>query len=396
MNTRVSRREMLKIAAALAGGVGLVGVQRFFASAASQSPQAGLTPRAYMPFISKSEATPTPTANPPGLLTGKVVHVHSNNATSWTGQVDYWDYVNQTTVNDMVDQGLMALTGQSTVANAWQTLLPDYQPGQGIAIKVSFNNSWVPSGAIDALIEPVNAVVRGLKQIGVAETDVWVYDAIRPILDRFVSGNLYSGVRFFGDGQAGFTSNDPHAFVAFYPPSGVPMPPATRVTDLLVGACYLINVPIMKPHGIAEVSLTFKNHFGSINNPEGLHDYIVGSLGGYGGGNYNALVDLYRNPHIGSKAVLTVADGLFSAPNQSAPPSTWITFGNQVPNSLFFATDPVAVDCVMCDFLKPEFGPGGQYDNYLRLANQAGLGLYERGDPWGSGYSQIIYSKIER
>ena len=343
-------------------------------------------------------ATPTRTQTPgvPPVLQGRVVHTHSANATSWAGQTDYWNYVNQNVVNDMVDQGMMALTGTATVADAWRTLLPGYQPGQGIAIKVSFNNSWVSSGAIDALIEPVNAVVRGLKQIGVAETDVWVYDAIRPIPDRFVNGNLYNGVRFVGDGQAGFASNDPYAFVAFYPPSGVPMPPATRVTDLLVAARYLINMPIMKPHGIAEVSLTFKNHFGSINNPEGLHDYIVGSLGGYSGGNYNALVDLYRNPHIGAKAVLTVADGLFSAPNQSAPPSTWTTFGNQVPNSLFFATDPVAVDCVMCDFLEPEFKPSGQYDNYLGLANQAGLGLYERGNPWGSGYSQIDYSKIER
>lgn len=31
-----------------------------------------------------------------------------------------------------------------------------------------------------------------------------------------------------------------------------------------------------------------------------------------------------------------------------------VTFGNKPPNSLFFATDPVAIDCVMYDFLDAE------------------------------------------
>ena len=127
------------------------------------------------------------------------------------------------------------------------------------------------------------------------------------------------------------------------------MPPATRVTDLLVAARYLINMPIMKRHGKAGVSLAFKNHFGSIDNVLGVHPYV--SLGLYTDSDYHPLVDLYRNPHIGAKTILTVGDGLFSAGDQEAPPTTWTTFGGRVPNSLFFATDPVAVDCVMCDFL---------------------------------------------
>ena len=148
---------------------------------------------------------------------------------------DYFNYVNQNVVNDMVDQGMMALTSKATVADAWRTLLPNYQTGQGIAIKLNFNNSGDP-GYIDGLIQPVNAVVRGLKQIGVAETDVWVYDAIRRLPDHFVTGCQYGGVRFFGENREspGWSSNDPHAYVAFYPSSGISMPPATRLTDLLI------------------------------------------------------------------------------------------------------------------------------------------------------------------
>ena len=198
MNTHLSRREMLKLVAALAGGVGLVGVQRFFASAASQSPQAGLTPQAYMPLISKSEATPTPTATAtptqtstptatstqmPGTVP-KVIHIHSPSATSWDFSSGwYGDYVNQTKVNEMVDKGLTELTGQATVSAAWAALLPGYSAGKGIAIKVNFNNSTGDcadsDNVIDAVAEPVKAMVRGMKLAGVREQDIWIYDAVR-------------------------------------------------------------------------------------------------------------------------------------------------------------------------------------------------------------------------
>jgi hypothetical protein len=34
-------------------------------------------------------------------------------------------------------------------------------------------------------------------------------------------------------------------------------------------------------------------------------------------------------------------------------------------------------------------------DDYLGLAAAAGLGVFERGDPWGSGYDQINYIRRE-
>ena len=208
-------------------------------------------------------ATPTRTQTPgvPPVLQGRVVHTHSANATSWAGQTDYWNYVNQNVVNDMVDQGMMALTGTATVADAWRTLLPGYQPGQGIAIKVSFNNTDTcnnTDGAIDGIIEPVNAIVSGLQRIGVRTADIWVYDATRALPDRFVSGGL-AGIRYFDGSWQGICRN-PAGFdgrsesrIVFSPPSGVPMPPDEYITDVLVNAHYLINMPIMKRHGCGRV-----------------------------------------------------------------------------------------------------------------------------------------------
>jgi hypothetical protein len=297
-------------------------------------------------------------------------------------------------VNDLVDQGVMALTGTSSVSSAWKQLLPNYQRGQGIAVKVSFNN-WGESERIDAVIHPVNAIVRGLKQIGVAESDVWVYDSTRGMPNSFVSGCLYSGVRFFSTyhEQPGWSSSNPTAQVTFHPPAGLSMPAPIRVTDLLVNTRYVINLPIMKKHKGAGLSLGFKNHFGSIDHPYDLHNYIGVMIWV---DNYDALVDLYRNPNVGPKTVLVVGDGLYGSRSHGDPPENWKTFGNHPPNSMFFATDPVAIDSVMCDFLAAEFGVESRADNYLKLASQAGLGIFERGNPWGNGYSKIDYLKIER
>ena len=119
------------------------------------------TPTPTQPVNSPTPILPTT----PPLSSNRVVHAHSPNVTSWNGgSDDYWNYVDQSVVDDMVDQGVMMLTGTSSVVGAWNALLPNFQAGQSVAIKVSFNNSGDCSNgnSIDAIIEPVNAVIRGL------------------------------------------------------------------------------------------------------------------------------------------------------------------------------------------------------------------------------------------
>ena len=103
----------------------------------------------------------------------RVVHVHDPDATNWDFSTGwYGDYVDQQAVDDMVDRGVMELTGASTVAGAWEALIPDYADGEAIAVKVNFNNVQDcddTDGQIDALIHPVQAVARGLKLMGAAE-----------------------------------------------------------------------------------------------------------------------------------------------------------------------------------------------------------------------------------
>lgn len=422
MDNRLGRREFNRLLAALLGTISLsmASACRFFplgkaTRALGDGTGLNITP---LPMeadegitlgTDQTEVTdPTDTEEAPEIeivpadFGPRVVHVHAPSAVSWTGDdPQYWNYIDQTVVDKMVDQGVMTLTGATSVADAWRVILPNYQPGQGIAIKVSFNNCFTcgnPGTAIDGVIEPVNAVVRGLLQIGVLESDIWIYDAIRALPDRFVNRCLYSNVQFFDNGchtSAGWSSNDPDAYVTFNPPKGVPAPAPTRVADVLINAKYLINMPIMKRHeDEIGVSLAFKNHFGSIMNPGDLHEYII-SDSSYYRTDYSALIDLYRNPHIGAKTMLTIGDGLFASKMYSDPPSLWTSFGGEAPSSLFFSTDPVAIDCVMTDLLAAELSMPKHADDYLNVADSVGLGVYERRDSEIGGYRDIIYQKIE-
>ena len=393
----VSRRQFLVGTAVALGGSALALSQRLgpLPAVHGQDP----TPAACLPVVAR---------NSPPRFWGKVVHVHSDGATTWTGQSDYWNYVDQDTVNAMVDRGLMDLTGAATVADAWRVLLPAYQPGQKIAVKVNLVNSGScedADGVIDALMQPVNSLVRGLTDFGVEPQDVYVYDAVRQMPNRFVDKSLYP-VSFFDmyNGCRTYAGFDlvPATQITFQPPDGVTIPDE-YVNLALMNATYLINMPIMKGHHpLAGVTLGFKNHFGTIHDCRLLHDWVdvVNHPPAYRT-DYNPLVDLIRSPLIGGKTVLTVGDGLFAARYYSQAPEPWQTFGDDVPNSLFFARDPVAADCVMHDLLVAELGadvPEGS-NNYLQLADEAGLGVFEQGNPWqepyGSGYAAIQYTRTE-
>jgi hypothetical protein len=337
----------------------------------------------------------------------RVVHTHSFRATNWnyvTGW--YGNYVDQTVVDSMTDRGLKALTGAATRADAWHAIIPGYTAGQVVAIKVNLNNAAGCSDSdqiIDALPQPVNSVILGLKSIGVPENDIWVYDVTKAwhtsqMPTRLVNAvkALYPDIQFHSGGgdcstALGFSETEAVHFNV----------PADRlisdrpICTALVQASYLINMPIMKKHGMAGVTLGFKNHFGSIDGCELVHWSV--SLGDPGYlPTYSGLVDIFNNPHFKDKTVLTIGDALFGARlnNYSEIPNRWSTFDDKSPNSLFFSKDPVAIDCVMYDFLQAETGVPTGSDDYLKLAQTAGLGTFEHWDVQGQ-YHTIDYRRIE-
>ena len=146
---------------------------------------------------------------------------------------------------------------------------------------------------------------------------------------------------------------------------------------------------------MAGVTLGFKNHFGSIDGCDQVHWSVVPSDPDYLS-TYSGLVDIYNNHHFKDKTVLTIGDGLYGAriDNSGEVPSPWPTFGNKSPKSLFFSKDPVAIDCVMYDFLEAEDGVPTGSDDYIKLTQAAGFGTFEHWDSQHQ-YHSIDYRRID-
>jgi uncharacterized protein (DUF362 family) len=392
-NRGVSRRTFLGGAAFAAGCALLSAANRLFGrTPAARAQQEELTPQAYFPLVLKRYPPP------------RVVHVHAATATSWDFETGwYGEYLDQAVVNQMLERGLVELTGRDSMQGAWDELLPGYSSGKKIAIKVNLNNCGScddSDNVIDALIEPVNALINSMVQAGVQEEDVSVYDASRRMPARFYLRRENQQTRYvdrFGcaDLTATFDHVHPSLKVSFSHPG---MVTDRWLTDLLYHASFLINMPILKRHGAHPVTLGFKNHFGSLDTLGGTgddnpHPYIKPNDDRYSA-DFSPLVEINANSNIAQKTVLTLGDALFGASSVAATPAPWTTFGGS-PNSLLFSRDRVAIDCVMCDLLRAEWGLDEAAYDYLKLAEQRGLGTFEMGDPWGGGYNRLDYRYVE-
>lgn len=393
--------------------------------------------------------TPTnvPTAPPiPGLpplpAQSIVSHVRHASVTNWNGTANYYyNHVDQGKVNAMLLAGLRDLTGFQGEDDIWNTLFTrisagGYQSGQRVAIKVNFNcasldgnNCQVHNNLVDTLPQIVLSLVESMNRVGVPYNAMDIYDATahgKPFYEYFRTRFSGKAVRFVGDGTCGIGQStygkDNSLNVRFdsvHRNNGLQ---DRWLTDTLFDATYLINIPILKGHGPGNTdtgfTAAFKNHLGSIEyvnpgdqSPDNLHNHIYVGKPYYSSSGENPLVTIYKNPHIGGKAILTVMDGLFGGAahtwSHHATP-TWDVFGNQPANSLFFALDAVALDCVAADIVHSESGTAwydsenpkgthvGPYD-FLKHAAAAGLGRYESRYPYVDGqdkYTTIVYNRI--
>jgi hypothetical protein len=167
------------------------------------------------------------------------------------------------------------------------------------------------------------------------------------------------------------------------------------VTDVLADADYLINMPITKRHSLAGMTLGYKNHFGTIHNCSDLHSYVQPNSSVFSE-QYNPMVEYMSTPHF-RKTVLTIADCLYGCQqSQYGTPQPWQSFSGRSPATILVATDPVAIDCVQRDLLIREAprATDPKAEAYLKLADQAGQGVYEATPPQWQ-YQLIDYRPLE-
>lgn len=343
-----------------------------------------------------------------GIYPGRVTWVRNPKATPWRGDISrghWWDEgtgVVRGEVEVMMSQGLRALTGAATDAEAWVKIFrhfnttnvrgnTGYQAGEIVAIKPNCNNAYAGYGdqdnQVDAVPQTIQSLLRQLVgQAGVPQENILIYEAARVIPDHVYEPchREFPGVIWLdtqGDGQNGRVAPDWHdaAFDYSNPKSGC----GNAIPERVFKSTYLINMALLKGHLVTGVTLTAKNHYGSINGRD--HREWINAWK-QGMGRYNPLVDLMGTRHLGGKTLLYMIDGLFGTNDANdlivRECAGWRNlFGGEWSSSMFMSLDPVAIDSVGLDFLRGEwgdhlassksFGRNLNADNYLHEAAHA-------------------------
>ena len=371
------------------------------------------------PFKPSEEAN-HPMGTGIGINPGRVVWVRDASATSWDGVTGHWwddAYTNQKAVFSMTSRLVQNLTGSKNDKQAWDALFRSfnnshklgssgYRPGERIAIKLNCNQDRSPEWGVAApgaapgrgparppqngLPSPhavVALVTELIETAGVRGEDIMIYDATgirnvgQPIHERIRanSNRQFQAVKFLvgadynlGDRLSATPDMaNPIRFSKAELPVGY-LP--KQVTE----ARYMINMALLRPHGMAGVTLTAKNHFGSVHfpndggwSPRILHNSVLRTQPM---ASYNALVDLVGHRHLGGKTLLYVLDGLYTAAHNEGSVFKWASFDDHWASSMLMSQDPVAIDSVALDILRSEpraTEVRGNADNYLHEAAQA-------------------------
>jgi hypothetical protein len=330
-----------------------------------------------------------------GIFPGRVVWIHDPDATdkNCANVVnDYWyldSNTDQAVVNTMLSDGLQMMTGQETDAAAWDAIFRyynqnhgkgdvGYTAGEKIVIKINLNGqgNWPADPNINTSPQICYSVLNQLVNVvGVAQANIIIGDPNISMNNATYNKlhGTFATVKYWGRGTTPVQSANKVLYAA---DNGA----SDWLPQQYLDAAYMINMAVFKKHHRAGISLTSKNHFGSITpfNSGAWHWHYSlpypESLSGEPNGEYGVyrcFVDIMGHKDLGGKTILYLIDGLWSSINWGHPPIKWMMtpFNNDWPNSLFLSQDPVAIESVGYDFLYYEFDESHPTEGELNPAD---------------------------
>lgn len=221
-------------------------------------------------------------------------------------------------VQKLLDQAMESFFETSDPVALWKKIVA---PGEVVGLKVN----TIAGPALSTHPVLVEAICERLKQAGVKPANIVVWDRTNEELDGagFKLSSDATRVRFVGTDSKdiGYDENS-RSFGTVQ----------ARLSKLLTRTCdCMINLPILKHHSGAGITLAMKNMYGVNDNPNMLH-----------GNNCSPYVaDLYMLAPIRNKFRFVIADamtGCFEGGPSFKPQYAWRY------NGLMAATDPVAID----------------------------------------------------
>jgi uncharacterized protein (DUF362 family) len=216
----------------------------------------------------------------------------------------------------LLDRAIQAVCDCDSPLEGWKKLA---RPAETVGLKV---NCLAGRGASTNPVL-VDAICERLQQAGIPARNIVVWDRLNADLEHagFPVGTRKDRVRFIGNDDAGYEDG----LAIFGSVGSLLSKTLTQVCDAV------INLPVLKDHGIVGVTMALKNLFGAIHNPNKYHT-----------GNGDPYVaDVNMLPPIRKKVRLTICDAI--APQYEGGPS-YMPHWSWPYNGLIAARDPVALD----------------------------------------------------
>ncbi len=221
-------------------------------------------------------------------------------------------------VMKLLDGALEAFFEKTPAVEVWRDL---FSPRDIVGIKIN----CLAGRGLSTRPELVEAIIERLLSAGVPKNHIIVWDRLNDDLERagYKVRTEREDIRYIGNDYSGYDTK-----LRVFGSIGSLV--SRVVTDICTA---LINVPVLKDHGIVGVTLGLKNYFGAIHNPNKYHDSI--------GDPYVADVNMI--PELRRKTRLTICDGI-TAQYEGGPPHMpqW----SWPYNGLLVAGDMVALDTV--------------------------------------------------
>ena len=219
----------------------------------------------------------------------------------------------------LLDRAMQALFGQEhplAPVDAWRRLV---HPGERVGLKVN----TLGGRGISTNVQLVAAICERLQQAGVKPADIVIWDRDTGELERAGFHLAMGGdrVQCFGTDRVGYEVE-----LSAYGSVG------SLLSKILTQRCgALINLPVLKDHDGAGVTIALKNMYGVIHNPNKYHP----------NGCNPYVADVNMLPEIRSRMRLTICDAttaMYEGGPGYKPEHSWNA------NALLVSTDPVALD----------------------------------------------------
>ena len=218
----------------------------------------------------------------------------------------------------LLDQAVQSFFSADEATRPWTRIV---RPGQMVGVKVN----TLGGRGLSSNVQLVEAICERLQGAGIKAQQIVIWDRDSTELER-AGFRVHTGgnqVQCFGTDQLGYEDDLVcHGSVG------------SRLSKILTQRCdVLINVPVLKDHDGAGVTIALKNMYGVIHNPNKYHP----------NGCDPYIADVNMLPEIRTKLRLTICDATsacYEGGPSFKPEFTW------QHNALLVAQDSVALDTI--------------------------------------------------